>query len=71
MYVENETISLISFKQILFMMPVLKISTRTVHVYACLVFNTTEEDNAARVCDTVIVVFISLWKLSSLYICWT
>jgi hypothetical protein len=30
------------------------------------VFHTTEKDNAARVCDSVAIVFISLWKLKFL-----
>ena len=31
----------------------------------------TEKDNAAWVCDHGTVVFIPLWKLKFLYICWT
>jgi len=35
------------------------------------VFHGTEEDNAAWLCESVTVVFISLWKINSLHICWT
>ena len=37
-------------------------------IYVCMpgVFHLTEKDNAAWLCDSVIVVFISLWKLKFL-----
>ena len=37
-------------------------------IYVCMpgVFHSTEKDNAAWLCDSVIVVFISLWKLKFL-----
>jgi len=37
-----------------------------IYIYACLVFHATEEDTTQHGCGSVIVAFISLWKLKFL-----